>query len=370
MPKRTPLYEQHKNLGARLVDFAGWEMPVQYSGVIDEHLAVRSAAGLFDVSHMGEVEIRGPGALAFVHYLTPNDASLLTDGKAQYSLLCNERGGVVDDIIVYRHSNEHLLIVVNASNREKDLQWIKSHAPADVVIDDRSDDFALLALQGPASFTILSKLCTISLESIPPFGFREVSIAGRHGCVIARTGYTGEPGVEIFCPPGDASAIWTALLETGHPLGLKPAGLGARDTLRLEMAYSLYGQELTDETNPLEAGLSWVVKLKKSDDFIGKRALQEIAERGLTKKLTGFQLIERGIPRSHYAISDGKKVIGEVTSGTMSPSLQQPIGLGYVPVDVAAPGKKFSIDIRGSLREAVAVTTPFYHPQKQEWKSR
>lgn len=368
MPKQTPLYEQHKNLGARLVDFAGWEMPVQYSGVIDEHLAVRQSAGLFDVSHMGQVEITGQSALDFVQYLTPNDVSLLSDGHAQYSLLCKDDGTVLDDIIIYRRSREQVLIVVNASNRDKDLQWIKEHAPATVEVQDASDDWGLIALQGPAAPAILAKLSAEALEDLPSFGFREMMLADCAGCIVARTGYTGEIGVEIFCRPGDTSQLWARLLEAGLPLGLKPAGLGARDTLRLEMAYSLYGHELTEETNPLEAGLSWVVKLAQHHDFIGKQALLRIRAKGLTRKITGFELIDKGIPRSNYAISDGTKTIGMVTSGTMSPSLHKPIGLGYVPLDLTAPGKKFSIDIRGALREAVAVKTPFYHPYKKEWE--
>ncbi|MBI4211193.1 MAG: glycine cleavage system aminomethyltransferase GcvT [Deltaproteobacteria bacterium] len=364
MTRRTPLYESHKNLGAKIVDFAGWEMPIQYKGVIDEHRAVRSHAGLFDVSHMGQIVITGPRALELVQKLTVNDPTKLTDNHAQYSILCNERGTVIDDIIVYRLHAEHFIIVVNASNRDKDVAWVKSHAFPGADVIDASDNYALIALQGPKAEMILSLTSDVRLSTLPSFGFCDAPVAGQPGCMVARTGYTGEPGCEIFCAPDQATTIWETLLKKGAAYGIAPIGLGARDTLRLEMAYSLYGHEITDEINPLEAGLSWVVKLDRDADFIGKSSLLKIRAQGFTRKLVGFELIDAGIPRQGYPIVADGKSVGFVTSGTMSPSLEKSIGLGFVPTELSTVGSRFSIDIRGRLREAVAVKTPFYQPQK------
>jgi len=335
-------------------------MPVQYAGVMHEHRAVRERAGLFDVSHMGEIELAGPDAAVFAQYLTTNDASTMTDGKAQYSLLVNETGTVVDDIIIYRFSPTRFIFVVNASNAQKDFDWIKRHHRGDVTITDRSDEFALIAFQGPKAAEVLQAVTPFDLVSIKTYHFAEGSVADVADCVIARTGYTGEDGFEIFCPPEGAMHIWNTLLDAGKPFGVEPVGLGARDTLRLEMRYSLYGHEITEETNPFEAGLGWVIKLDTPDDFIGKDALTKIKEQGPTRRLAGFRMCERAIPRQGYPIvSDGKKV-GTVTSGTMSPSLGYAIGMGYVPRELAKPGAKFNIDIRGNLREAEVVKTPFY----------
>lgn len=374
--KRTPLYNEHIKLKGKMVEFGGWEMPVLYSGVIDEHRTVRTSAGIFDVSHMGEFEITGSDALSFTQYLTTNDISKLADGQAVYSILCNERGTIVDDIIVYRFNAEHILLVVNAGNIEKDWEWVngrlKSATPTNLgsqtlvwqcEIKNRSDDFALIALQGPRSAEILSKLAVFDIKQ---FHFAKISVTGANDCIIARTGYTGEDGFEIFCPSHSSPKTWEAILETGKPLGLKPAGLGARDTLRLEMKYSLYGHEINDGTNPLEAGLGWVVKLNKGCDFIGKAALEKIKAEGLKRKCVGFQMIDAGIPRQGYKIitkDEGRGTrdeIGLVCSGTMSPSLNKAIGTGYVPISESGIGTKIFIDIRGAMRLAEIVETPFY----------
>lgn len=356
----TPLYDEHVKLGAKIVDFAGWEMPLQYSGVIDEHLAVRNAAGLFDVSHMGQIEISGTAAASLVQHLTTNDVAKLSDGRAQYSILCNERGTVIDDVIVYRFSPTSYTLVVNASNAAKDFAWCKRHERPDANVSDRSSDFALIAFQGPKAANILQGLTDANLGNIGTYFFARGRVAGVDDVVIARTGYTGEDGFELFIPPDASPLVWQALLERGRPLGVKPAGLGARDTLRLEMKYSLYGHEITEETTPLEAGLGWVVKLDTADDFIGKAALIETKKRGLPRKLVGFHMVGRGIPRQGYPILIDGTSAGIVTSGTMSPSLHAAIGIGFVPKGHEAVGTKISIDIRGEAREAVVVQTPFY----------
>jgi len=360
MSKRTPLYDEHVRLSGKIVDFAGWEMPVQYSGVIDEHTAVREAAGLFDVSHMGELEFKGPDAEAAIQYLTTNDVTKMTDGRAQYSILCNERGTVVDDVIVYRFNPNHYMLVVNASNAPKDYAWCKAHLKGDVTLTDRSDAFALMAFQGPKAPELLSSLTDLPVDEMPPYHFLLGEVAGRSDCIVASTGYTGESGFEIFSKPEDAPAIWQTLLERGNAVGVKAAGLGARDTLRLEMKYSLYGHEITDETTPLESGLSWVVKLDTNDDFIGKPALVKAKEAGLTRKLIGFRMCDPGIPRQGYPIILNDTPSGIVTSGTMSPSLGEAIGIGFVPKDSAKIGTEISIDIRGRSRKAEIVKTPFY----------
>lgn len=360
MAKQTPLYEEHLRLNGRMVEFGGWDMPVMYTGIIEEHLAVRTNAGIFDVSHMGEIEFTGPDALECADYLTVNNVSSLVDGQAQYSILLNERGTVVDDIIVYRFNANRFIFVVNASNIEKDFDWIVSHKKGNVKIENRSDDFALIAFQGPKAVSILKGLTDINIADIQAFHFQQGSFNKHDTCIFARTGYTGEDGLEVFCSPKAAPAIWQALLEKGKPQGVMPAGLGARDTLRMEMKYSLYGHEITDETNPLEAGLSWVVKLDKPNDFIGKAALLKIKQEGLKRKLVGFKLIDKGIPRSGCDIVADNQKVGFVTSGTMSPSLKEPIGIGYVPVSLAQEGTKFFIDIRGGQRQAIVVKTPFY----------
>lgn len=359
MTKKTPLYEEHLKLRGKMVDFAGWKMPVQYKGVIEEHLAVRKSAGLFDVSHMGQIEIKGPGAEVLVQDLTTNDVKKMTDGRAQYSIFCNERGTVIDDIIVYRFSSSNFMIVVNASNVAKDFAWCKAHETPDTKVTDRSDEFSLIAFQGPRAAEILAGLADIDLKTIGTYYFKQGAVAGKNNIIIARTGYTGEDGFELFSSPKDAPVIWQALLERGKSAGVQAAGLGCRDTLRLEMKYSLYGHEITEETNPLEAGLGWVVKLD-TDDFIGRTALLEIKKIGLARKLAGFKMVDRGIPRQGYPIVIEGKAEGIVTSGTMSPSLDVGIGIGYVPAGKEKIGSEIGIDIRGNIKKAVIVETPFY----------
>jgi aminomethyltransferase len=357
---RTPLYAAHQALGARFVDFGGWEMPVQYTSILEEHQAVRQRAGLFDVSHMGEIELRGPHAIAAAQELTVNDLGRLRDGQAQYSLLCLPTGGVVDDIMVHRLSSERVLLCVNASNTEKDFAWIAEHCSGAEAID-RSTDYALLALQGPRATEILTALTPLPLLQIPPFAFAHGQICGREA-LVAHTGYTGEDGWEIYCAPHDACTLWDALLEAGKRYDIRPAGLGARDTLRLERALPLYGHELTDETTPLEAGLSWVVRFSKPS-FIGRGALLQQRERGLTRCLVGFMMTDPGIPRQGYAVMHAGVTVGAVTSGTKSPTLGKAIGLGYVASTLGAVGTQLGIDIRGRVIGARVVQLPFYKRQ-------
>ncbi|MBX5482768.1 MAG: glycine cleavage system aminomethyltransferase GcvT [Myxococcaceae bacterium] len=357
MPRQTPLNQAHRKLGAKLVDFAGWEMPVQYTGVIAEHEAVRTAAGLFDVSHMGEIEFRGPGALSTANALITNDLARIADGQAVYAGLLNERGGFVDDVVAYRFSPERIFICVNAANREKDFQWMKAHAKG-VAPVDRSDEFAQVAIQGPKAAAIVQRLTRRDLSAVGTYRFTEGEVAGTP-CIISRTGYTGEDGFELYCPPDRAEALWFALLEEGKAEGLKPAGLGARDSLRTEMKYALYGNDIDDDHTPLEAGLAWIVKLDK-DDFVGKAALVQQKAQGVTRKLVGFELTEPGVPRHGYPILHDGQRVGEVTSGTHGPSVKKAIGIGYVPTALAAEGSTFQVEIRGRPVGARVVKTPFY----------
>ena len=357
MSQRTPLYEKHVRAGARLVEFAGWEMPVQYAGILAEHAAVRTRAGLFDVSHMGEVVFRGPKALEALNRVFTNDLSKVADGQAQYGCLCRETGGIVDDVVVYRRAADDLLVCVNAGNRQKDADWLAAHAGgADV--KNESDDWAQLALQGPLAAQVVQRLTKVNLSQLRSYRFAPGEVAGIR-CLVARTGYTGEDGFELFCPSADGPRLWDALMEAGAPEGVQPAGLGARDSLRLEMAYRLYGSDMDDSTTPLEAGLAWVVKLDKGE-FVGREALVRQREQGVARKLVGFTLTDAGIPRHGYPVlQDGRKV-GEVTSGTRSPSLEIPIGLAYVPTALAAEGSTFAVEIRGRAAAARVVKTPFY----------
>lgn len=356
--KRTPLFPLYARYGAKVVDFHGWDLPVQFSGVIEEHLAVRSTAGLFDVSHMGEIEISGPGALAFVQFLTINDASHLQDGQVQYSAMCFEGGGIIDDITVFRFSGERFLFCVNASNVAKDLAWIEKNRPGDAAVRNLSDDTALLALQGPKAEFILGPLADVSLAALPYYHFTEGKVGGV-GAVLSRTGYTGEDGFEIFLSSGNARELWQKVTSAGAPLGLKPAGLGARDTLRLEMKYALYGNDIDENTDPFEAGLGWITRTGK-DGFIGRDALLRRREAGPERKLAGFEITGRGVPRQGHALwADGRKV-GTVTSGTFSPSLRKGIGLGYLPVPLSRPGTPLEVEVRGSMLPAEVVKTPFY----------
>ncbi len=355
--KRTPLYATHRALGARFVEFGGWEMPVQYTGIVEEHRAVRERVGLFDVSHMGEIELRGPRALAACQELTVNDVSRLHDGQAQYSLLCRPHGGVVDDVIVHRLASDRLLICVNASNIEKDLAWIREHRGGAEVVD-RSDEFAQLALQGPRATATLAAVAPLALDDIRRFEFRESVVAGQP-TLIAHTGYTGEDGWELYCAPDAAPALWQALVEAGQPHGLAPAGLGARDTLRLESGLPLYGHELTDDTTPLEAGLRWVVRFEKPG-FIGREALVRQREAGTERTLVGVVLTDPGIPRQGYRVLAEDQTVGTITSGTKSPTLGTAIGMGYVARPWHAVGTRLAVEIRGRAARAEVVPLPFY----------
>jgi aminomethyltransferase len=356
--KRTPLYAAHRRAGARIVEFAGWDMPVQYTGVISEHLAVRSRAGLFDVSHMGEIEIRGPDAEAFCQQISANDIARVKVSQAQYNLLLNDRGGVVDDVIFYRIERDHFMVCVNAANTEKDFRWIREHAAGRVEIENISERYAQLALQGPASEKILQGLTNLRLADVKSFYFVFGAVGGAH-CLVARTGYTGENGFEVYCSGADAEPLWNALLETGAPDGLVPAGLGARDTLRLEKAYPLYGHELDDTTTPLEAGLEWVTKFSKNS-FIGRDALVRQKQEGIKRKLVGLELLEPGIARSEYLLLKDGETIGRVTSGTKSPTLGKSIALAYVAVEESKPDNIVDVEIRGRRTKTKVVSLPFY----------
>jgi aminomethyltransferase len=358
--KRTPLYAAHQALGARFVDFGGWEMPVQYTGIVDEHTAVRQRVGLFDVSHMGEIELRGPRAIAACQELTVNDLGRLRDGQAQYSLLCRPSGGVVDDIMVHRLSSDRVLLCVNAGNIDKDFAWICEHRNGAEVVN-RSDEYAQLALQGPRSTAVLRALTELHLDEIPPFAFAQGAVAGRTA-LVAHTGYTGEDGWEIYCGAADARTLWDALLDAGAAAGIQPVGLGARDTLRLERALPLYGHELTDETTPIEAGLSWVVRFNKGP-FIGRDLLLRQQQAGAARQLVGVALTEPGIARQGYPILGAGNVVGAITSGTKSPTLGKAIGLGYVASAWQRVGTILSIDIRGRTVSAAVVQLPFYKRQ-------
>ncbi len=360
--RRTPLHAEHVRLGARLVPFAGWEMPVQYKGISAEHAAVRERVGVFDVSHMGELWFTGPAAVAVVDSLVTNDIGKLPDGKAAYTCCCNERGTILDDLIVYRFSGDRVLVVCNASNRDKIAAHFRNHAAGKTTLEDASDRTALIALQGPRALATLSAagvgIADVA-NALATFRIRETSVAG-HPAIVARTGYTGEDGVEIFCASEDAVAIWSALLETGASYGIEPIGLGARDTLRLEARLALYGNDIDETTNPIEAGLGWVVKLDKTD-FIGKSALMTVKSEGTPRKLVGFEMTGRGVARHGYDLKDASGVkVGVCTSGGPSPTLGKNIGLGYLRASLGAVGTDFLVDCRGRDIAARVVTTPFY----------
>ena len=354
--KRTPLYDTHRALGARIVPFAGFDMPVQYTSILEEHAAVRNAAGLFDVSHMGEIHLSGPGAVASVERLVTCPVATLQPGRVRYGLLCNEEGGVVDDVTVYRLADDALFLCVNASNIEKDYRWIVRHAGAGTKVEDRSERYGLLALQGPASAAILGKLATLP-PSLKRFRFVEGDVAGAPA-LISRTGYTGSDGFELYVQAQDTVRVWKALLETGGAFGLLPCGLGARDTLRLEAALPLYGHELDDTTSPLEAGLGRFVK-REAGGFLGAEAIERRARGPATRALAGFVVEDRGIARSEYPILHGGERVGVVTSGAPSPTLGKSIGLGYVPPALAVPDTRIEIGIRERAVAARIVATPF-----------
>lgn len=359
--KRTPLYEEHRALRARLVEFSGWEMPVQYSGILDEHRAVRERAGLFDVCHMGEFHVTGLGALDFLQGLVPNNVARLADGQALYTQICNEQGGTLDDLLIYHLGDERYMTVVNAGTMESDWDGFTRQAAgrSDVTLTNDSAQTGLIALQGPRALQILQPLTTTDLGPIAYYHFAEGNVADI-ACLISRTGYTGEDGFELYCASDDVVALWRALLKAGEPHGLIPAGLGARDTLRLEAGYCLYGHELNEQTSPLEAGLGWTVKLEKGHDFIGRAALLAQKQNGLPRKLVGIELRDRGVPRAEYAILRDGQAIGQLTSGTVGPTLGKAIGMGFVPPESAAVGTEVAIEIRGKAVPAVVVALPFY----------
>ena len=359
--RRTPLYAEHVRLGARVVPFAGFEMPVQYSGITAEHTAVRTQAGLFDVSHMGELWLEGSSAADVVDSLVTNNVARLEDGRAVYTCCCNERGTILDDLIVYRFSKERVLVVCNASNRDKIASHFRERVQGRAGFRDASDDTALLALQGPKALAILTKAGVGVRDvatALPSFRIRETEVAGRKA-IVARTGYTGEDGVEIFCHNDDAVPVWNALLDAGKPDGILPVGLGARDTLRLEARLALYGNDIDETTNPIEAGLGWVVKLDKS--FVGRDALAKIKAEGPSRTLVGFEMVGRGVARHGYPLKNkAGDTVGICTSGGPSPTLGKSIGLGYVPVGMAQVGTEIVADCRGRDTEARVGPTPFY----------
>lgn len=359
--KKTPLNQVHRALGARMVDFGGWDMPVQYSGVIDEHQAVRQAAGLFDVSHMGEVEVKGTDALAFIQQLTINDAAKLVDGQVQYSAMCYPEGGVVDDVTLYRFNELHYLFCVNASNTDKDFAWMQQvladSALGDVTLTNRSNEFAQIALQGPKAETILAGLTDVALADLAYYHFCEGVVAGVE-MIVSRTGYTGEDGFELYLPSSAAVEIWQQVMVAGAPHGLLPVGLGARDTLRLEKGYALYGHELSREISPLEAGLAWITKLNK-DDFVGKAALVAQKQHGVPRRRAGLVMQERGIPREGYPVFAGDREVGVVTSGTMSPSLKLGVALALVEPDFAKLDTVLEVAVRHRRMSAKVTRPPF-----------
>ena len=357
--KHTRLFNDHKKLNGKMVEFFGWEMPIEYSGIIEEHFAVRQKAGLFDVSHMGELLIAGKQALDFVQYLTPNNAARLNPGMIQYSALTTPSGTFIDDLLVYCLDNEKYLLVVNAANTDKDHEWVVKHQKGfDVEVKNQSDSYSQLALQGPKAEKILDSLTDVPLNEIESFHFKYGKAAGEN-VLISRTGYTGEDGFEIYTLSDDPGKIWDAVLEEGKPFGIQPIGLGARDTLRLEAALMLYGNDIDENTTVLEAGLSWLVKFKKGE-FLGRNTLLKQKEEGLAKKIVGFELKERGIARPHHTVYVDGKEVSYVRSGTHSPYLKKSIGLTYLPIHAVEIGTEFKIEIRGKQVTAEVIPLPFY----------
>ncbi|MFM9985158.1 MAG: glycine cleavage system aminomethyltransferase GcvT [Flavobacteriales bacterium] len=357
--RRTALTDKHIALGAKMVPFAGYFMPVQYSGLLDEHQTVRKALGVFDVSHMGEFLVHGKGAIDLIQHVTSNDASKLVDGKVQYSCLPNDTGGIVDDLLVYRVHEELYMLVVNASNIDKDWNWINSKNTFDVRLENHSDLTSLLAVQGPLALKAMQKLTAMNLVDMEYYTFQIGTFAGVENIIVSTTGYTGAGGCEIYFPNHAADQIWDAILEAGAEFGIKPIGLGARDTLRLEMGFCLYGNDIDDTTSPIEAGLGWITKFTKP--FVNSEALKAQKEAGVARKLVGFEVIDKGIPRHGYEVVDtAGNVVGVVTSGTQSPSLNKPIGMAYVPTASAKPGSEIFIQIRGKALKAVVTALPFY----------
>ncbi len=357
--KNTALTHVHEKLGAKMVPFAGYNMPVSYEGVNAEHETVRKGVGVFDVSHMGEFLISGPKAMELIQKISSNDVSKIVTGQAQYCYMPNDKGGIVDDLIVYKLEDEKYLLVVNASNIDKDWEWISKHNTAGATLRNLSDDYSLLAIQGPKAIEAMQPLTSEDLSAIKFYHFKVADFAGIDNVIISATGYTGSGGFEIYCKNDEVEQIWNKVFEAGEKFGIKPIGLAARDTLRLEMGFCLYGNDIDETTSPLEAGLGWITKFNK--DFINSEALKQEKAAGIKNKLVGFELNDRGIPRHGYEIMDkDKNKIGVVTSGTMAPSLNKGIGLGYVSIDHSAPGTGIFIQIRNKPVAATVVKTPFY----------
>lgn len=358
--KTTPFTEKHIALGAKMHEFAGYNMPIEYSGIIDEHITVCQGVGVFDVSHMGEFWVKGPQALAFLQKITSNNVAALAPGKIQYTCFPNEDGGIVDDLLVYQYEPEKYMLVVNASNMEKDWNWCVSHNTEGAELENSSDNIAQLAIQGPKAISVLQKLTDIDLATIPYYTFKVGTFASEENVIISNTGYTGAGGFELYFYPSDGMTIWNAIFEAGKPEGIKPIGLGARDTLRLEMGFCLYGNDLDDTTSPIEAGLGWITKFAEGKNFTNRAELERQKKEGVTRKLCAFELQEKGIPRHGYEIADAEgNVIGVVTSGTMSPVLKKGIGMGYVKPEFAKAGTDIFIKVRNKNLKAQVVKAPF-----------
>jgi glycine cleavage system T protein (aminomethyltransferase) len=362
--KTTKFHDRHKALGAKMIEFFGWEMPVEYRGIIEEHLAVRNRAGLFDVSHMGEIIVEGRDAMAFVQHLTPNDASRLRINQAQYTALTTPQGTFIDDMLVYCLAPGRYLLVVNAANADKDFAWVEGHRPGfSVAVENASDRYSQLALQGPAAEKILQPLTDIPLAQLKSFSAAAGKVAGIEA-LVSRTGYTGEDGFEVYTTSPEPRGLWDGIMDQGKDHGILPIGLGARDTLRLEATLMLYGNDIDETTTVLEADLKWIVKFKKGD-FLGKEVLEHQLAEGIKRRLAGFELVDRGIPRPHYPVFARGQAVGQVTSGTFSPFLKKSIGLTYLPFDLTAPGTDIEIGIRDKRAKGKVVPTPFYRrPEK------
>ena len=358
--KTTPFTETHIALGAKMHEFAGYNMPIEYSGIIDEHMTVCNGVGVFDVSHMGEFWVKGPNALEFLQQVTSNNVAILPIGKAQYTCFPNEEGGIVDDLLVYHYEEEKYLLVVNAANIEKDWNWCVSHNTVGAELENSSDSMAQLAIQGPKATEVLQRLTSVNLSEIPYYAFTTGEFAGCSNVIISNTGYTGAGGFELYFYPEDGKKIWDAIFEAGAPEGLKPIGLGARDTLRLEMGFCLYGNDLSDTTSPLEAGLGWITKFVEGKNFTARAILEKQKAEGVTRKLVAFEMIDRGIPRHGYKLVNAEgEEIGEVTSGTMSPTRKIGIGLAYVAKAYTALDTEIFIDVRGRKLKVKVVKAPF-----------
>ncbi len=362
--QRTPLFDVYASYGGKTIDFGGWELPVQFSSIKLEHEAVRTKAGLFDVSHMGEIIVKGEDSLSYLQRILTNDLSKLQDGQAMYSAMCYEDGGTVDDLLVYKIAQHHYLLVVNASNIEKDFEWMKGFLFGDLAVSNVSDSYGQLAFQGPLAETVLQRLTKEDLSEITFFKFKTQVKIGEYEYLVSRTGYTGEDGFEIYGDPQEVKALWHEILKEGKDDGVLPCGLGARDTLRFEACLALYGQELTKDISPLEAGIGFAVKLKKEDDFIGQKALVQQKESGIPRKLVGLEMIDKGIPRTGYPVFINNEKIGEITTGTQSPTLKKNIGLGLIDRKFSDLGTEVEVEIRGKRLKAVTVATPFYKRQK------